>query len=170
LYSEIDSAATVLHNHRTSPFNEKEWIMQTVDLDTTDCFDAAPGLSVAFPLHSATGAADSAIVWINLEPGGELPSHQDSAEELLLVIEGEVEATVDGETGTLGERQMALVPPMAPHGMRNVGDRPARVVGFFSASTVVSTFAEPMGPGGPQLFVTGAPAMIAVPLEEPVAV
>jgi quercetin dioxygenase-like cupin family protein len=144
--------------------------MQTVDLDTTQTFSPAPGLAVAFPLHSATGAADSAIVWINLEPGGELAMHQDSAEELLLVIEGEVEATVDGETGRLGERQLAVVPLMVPHGMRNVGDGPARVLGFFSSSTVVSTFEEPMGPGGPQLFVTGAPFPIAVPLEEPVAV
>jgi quercetin dioxygenase-like cupin family protein len=142
--------------------------MQTVDLDTTDCFSPGPGLSVAFPLHSATGAADSAIVWINLEPGAELPEHQDSAEELLLVIEGEVHATVDGETGVLGERQLALVPAMAPHGIRNDGDRPARLLGFFSASTVVSTFPEPMGPDGVQVFVTGAPVPIALPLEAPV--
>lgn len=141
--------------------------MQTIDLDTTDRFAPGPGLEVAFPLHSATGAADSAIVWINLEPGGVLPEHQDSAEELLLVVEGEVEATVDGETGTVGERQLALVPAMAPHGMRNVGQSPARVLGFFSASTLVSTFAEPLGPEGPQVFVTGAPSMIAVPLEAP---
>jgi quercetin dioxygenase-like cupin family protein len=126
-------------------------------------------MEVAFPLHSATGAADTATVWINLEPGAALPVHRDSAEELLLVIEGEVEGMIAGETGTLVERQFALVPAMAPHGLRNLTDRPARVLGFFSASTNVATFDEPMGgPGGPQVFVVGGPAQIAVPLEEPV--
>ncbi len=51
----------------------------------------------------------------------------DSAEELLII-------------GRLETNQVGLVPPMAPHGLRNIGDDVLRVLGTFSASTVVSTF------------------------------
>ena len=40
------------------------------------------------------------------------------------------------------------------------------MLGFFSAPTLVATFDEPVAPGGPQVFVIGAPIEIAAPLEE----
>ena len=142
--------------------------MQVVDLNEIETQPAGGARAVAFPVHSATGTAASATVWIALEPGGEVPEHTDSAEELLVVLRGEVEASVDGERGTLRSGQLAVVPPMAPHALRNVGSGDARVLGFFAASAVISTFAAPMGPEGEQVFVTGAPLRIAVRLEDAV--
>jgi hypothetical protein len=43
---------------------------------------------------------------------------------------------------------MAVVPAMVPHALRNVGDETLRVVGFFSSSTVMSTFDQPLMPMG----------------------
>jgi hypothetical protein len=43
---------------------------------------------------------------------------------------------------------MAVVPAMVPHALRNVGDETLRVVGFFSSSTVMSTFDQPVVPMG----------------------
>jgi hypothetical protein len=43
---------------------------------------------------------------------------------------------------------MALVPAMVPHSLRNVGEETLRVVGFFSSSTVMSTFDQPIVPMG----------------------
>ncbi len=63
---------------------------------------------------------------------------------------------------------MALVPPMAPHGLRNIGDDVLRVLGTFSASTVVSTFERPLGEDGPQVLVIGSPVPMAAYLEEAV--
>jgi hypothetical protein len=60
---------------------------------------------------------------------------------------------------------VALVPAMAPHGMRNIGETTLRVLGFFSSSTNIATFEEPIAPGAPQVFAIGGPVMIAVPLE-----
>jgi quercetin dioxygenase-like cupin family protein len=131
--------------------------MLATDLNTVDLISAFPGLEVAFPLTSEHGTAAIGTVWINLEPGGEVPIHTDSAEELLVVLEGEVEAMVDHETGTLGERQMAIVPALAPHGLRNVSDRPARILGVFTSSTVVSVFDG-------EMFVLGAPLPLRLPL------
>lgn len=44
------------------------------------------------------------------------------------------------------------------------------MLGTFAGSTVVSTFEEPVAPGGPSVFVIGAPLDIALALGEPVAV
>ena len=142
--------------------------MHAIDLDDFELMPVGPGLRVSFPFHSATGTASTATVLFELDPGAELPVHTDSAEELLVVVEGTGEARVGDDVGLLERHQVALVPPMAPHGLRNVGDGVLRVFGTFSASTVVSTFERPFEPGGPDVVVIGSPVPIAGRLEEAV--
>jgi quercetin dioxygenase-like cupin family protein len=144
--------------------------MQVVDLNTVETFPSGPGLDVAFPVHSQTGTAASATVWMELAPDGVVPQHTDSAEELLYVVRGEVEARVGEESGTLRAGELALVPAMAPHSLRAVGGGEARVLGFFAGSTNVATFTEPHGPNGEQVFVIGAPFQLMASLPEPAAV
>ena len=141
--------------------------MLAVDLDSVDLLARFEGTRVAFPVTSAHGTAALATVWMELAPGGELPEHTDSAEELLLVLDGEVEATVGGESGTLCARELAVVPALAPHGLRNVTDQLARVLGVFASSTNVAVFTEPRGAEALRVFVIGAPLPLAAPLEEP---
>jgi quercetin dioxygenase-like cupin family protein len=140
----------------------------TFDLDDFELAPAGPGLRVSFPLHSATGTASTATVLFELDPGAALPVHTDSAEELLVVVQGTAEARVGDDVGRIARHEVALVPPMAPHGLRNVGDDVLRVLGTFSSSTVVSTFEQPLEPDGPQVFVIGAPIPVAAHLQEAV--
>lgn len=142
--------------------------MQVVDLNTVQSMPIDERLSVAFPVHSATGCAASSTVWMEIAPGGAVAEHTDSAEELLYIVCGEVEAAVGEESGTLRAGDLAVVPAMAPHALRNLGDNEARVLGFFAGSTNVATFTEPHGPAGPRVFVIGGPMPIALPLEEQV--
>lgn len=135
--------------------------MQTLDINQTEKVVEASGLSVGFPFHSATGTASTASVLIDLEPGGEVPTHVDSAEEILLVLEGEIEAFGGDESARLGKDELAVVPALVPHSLRNVGDGPARVFGFFSSSTVVSTFDDPL-PNGERVNVIGRPITLPV--------
>jgi quercetin dioxygenase-like cupin family protein len=142
--------------------------MFTLDIAALEAQEMGGGLSVTFPFSSATGAADTAAVYIVLEPGGVLPEHTDSAEEWLLVLEGTVEAAVGDEAGVLGAGQLALVPALAPHGARNVGDGPARILGFFGASTNIGQFTEELAPGVKTLVVGAAPGIaLPVPALEP---
>jgi quercetin dioxygenase-like cupin family protein len=144
---------------------ERRQAMQVHDIDTWEAQEMGGGLSVTFPFSSATGCADTAAVYMVFEPGGALPEHTDSAEEWLLVLEGTVEATVGEETGVLEANQLALVPALVPHSARNVGDGPARILGFFGASTNLGVFTDPLGgPGGPQILVVGAQAGVALPV------
>ena len=143
--------------------------MQTFDMDNYELMTMAPGFRVGFPIHSATGSASTATVLFELDPGAELGVHTDSAEELLVIVQGTGEARVGDEVGVVTTHDVALVPPMAPHGLRNIGDDVLRVFGTFSASTVVSTFEQPFQPGGPEVVVIGSPVQLAGRLEKPIA-
>ncbi len=139
--------------------------MNTADLNHLDLLDAwyeddpAMRIRVTFPFYAATGAEGSAVVYFEIEPGRYLGTHTDSAEEIVLVLSGTVEATVGDERGRLSAGQAALIPAMAPHGVRNVGDETARCVGFFAGAEVVSTFDQPMMPFGQR--VVGTPPVAA---------
>ncbi len=146
--------------------------MQHLDLaslplkDVESTLDPSRRLRVGFPHHSQVGNASTATVYFELEPGMHVGLHRDSSEELLLILEGEGEATVGDETAVAQTGAMLTVPAMEPHDIRNVGAGVLRVLGFFSAPTLIATFDEPVAPGGPQVFVIGAPIEIAAPLEE----
>ncbi len=99
-----------------------------------------------FPFYLGTGTKSTAVVYFELEPGHRLGTHTDSAEEILLFLEGTAEIFLGDELGRVSAGEMAVVPAMVPHGMRNVGDETVRVVGFFSSNVVVSTFDQPMMP------------------------
>lgn len=142
--------------------------MQVVNIDDTELNDME-GLRFGFPLSSATQTASTAFVQMEFEPGAVLPRHTDSAEELLLVLEGTAEGTIGDETGLLQAGDIAVVPALAPHGLRNVGDGRLRVVGFFSSSTNLGVFEEPL-PTGDQVVVVGAPFPLAAPFPEAAAV
>jgi quercetin dioxygenase-like cupin family protein len=114
---------------------------------------------VSFPLFMGTGTKNTAVVYFEIEPGYRLGTHTDSAEEILLILEGEVEVSLGEEVGRLSAGEMAVVPAMVPHGMRNVGDERARVTGFFSSNVIVSTFDQPMMPFNQR--VVGTPPVLA---------
>lgn len=116
--------------------------------------DQAMRISVNFPFYAGTGNKSSSVVYFEIEPGHHLGTHTDSAEEILLILSGTVEARLGDETGQLSTGQAALIPQMVPHGVRNIGEETARCVGFFAAATVVSTFDQPMMPFGRQAIGT----------------
>ena len=114
-------------------------------------------LRVAFPINKWVGSRDSAVVYFEIEPGDRLATHTDSAEEILYVVAGEAEAEVGDERGRIVAGDLAVIPAMVPHGLVNVGDQTVKVVGFFSESEVISTFAEPMQPIDASVLNQGEP-------------
>lgn len=123
--------------------------MTTVDLNRLDLNEftgrdnPSQHCRATFPMLGAHGTEHCATVYFELEPGKNLGRHTDSAEELLLVLDGEVEVLVGSEKGRLSKGQMALAPKMEPHDLRNVGSGTARILGFFGgANNIVATFDE----------------------------
>ena len=110
--------------------------------------DETTWMQGGFPFSVASDNKSTAVVYIVIEPGHMLATHTDSAEEILLFLAGEAEVTVGDEQGAVSAGDMALVPSMAPHSIRNTGDETLRAVGFFASNTVMSTFEQPMIPIG----------------------
>lgn len=129
--------------------------LQLPQLGYTD--DASARVSGTFPFSAASGNTSTAMVYFELAPGKRLPTHTDSSEEILFVIEGAAEISVGDERAHARAGDLAVVPAMAPHAVRNVGATPVRVLGFFPSPTVMSTFDAPLVPldapaGGPSPF------------------
>jgi quercetin dioxygenase-like cupin family protein len=93
-----------------------------------------------FALYSAAGTKSGSAVYFELEPRCELGDHTDSAEEIIYVIDGTIEATVGKEKEHISRGEVGVVPVMESHNFRNVGSNTAKVIGFFSSPNVVSTF------------------------------
>jgi quercetin dioxygenase-like cupin family protein len=117
---------------------------------------------VDFPINTHMGSADSAVVYFEIDPGYKLSTHTDSAEEVLYVVQGEAEAEVGDERGRISAGDVAVIPAMVPHGVRNVGDTRLKVVGFFSESKVISTFGATLQPAGAAVLEMGAPPPVVV--------
>lgn len=95
------------------------------------------------------------VVYFEIEPGKELGTHKDSPEELVICLEGDgIEAWAGDGTGVIGAGDLAVIPPMAPHGFRNTGDVTARFLGFFSDRTTVSEFEAELQPLGERFVKT----------------
>src|SRR5215212_10110003 len=139
--------------------------MQTADFNHLELIDAwyeqdpAMRVQVTFPFFVATGNESSSVVYFEIDPEHYLGTHTDSAEEIVLILTGTVEASLGEERGSLSAGQAVLIPAMVPHGIRNMGNETARCVGFFSAAEGVSTFDQPMMPFGQQ--VVGTPPVAA---------
>jgi len=116
--------------------------------------DPAMRVKVNFPFYAATGNESTAVVYFEIEPGRYLGTHTDSAEEIILILTGTVEVTIRDEHALASPGHAALIPAMAPHGVRNTGKETARCVGFFPSAIVESTFEQPLMPFGTRIVGT----------------
>ena len=66
-----------------------------------------------------------------LDPGQEQPSHvHESSDKVLVVMAGRVLATVDGDSGELGQYDALLAPAGSVHALKNLGPDPAVLLVF----------------------------------------
>ena len=123
--------------------------------------DPKARVRVNFPINVHAGSEDSAVVYFEIAPGERVATHTDSAEEVLYIVAGTAEGQVGDERGVLHAGDLAVIPAMVPHGVRNVGEDTLKVVGFFSEARIVSTFEEPVQPIGESVLEM-APIPVAV--------
>lgn len=96
-----------------------------------------------FPLLGNHGSKNLATVYFEIEPGNNLGKHTDSAEELLVILEGTVEASIGNKTTVASAGSLLLVPEMVTHDIKNNGTTKAKVLGVFGgANNIVATFEE----------------------------
>ncbi len=133
---------------------------QTVDLTRVELMEnwseTNPNLRMrnTFAFFKGFGAENSAVVYFELEPGNETGFHRDSAEETILVVEGDIEASIENESTRLSALQMMVIPRDQPHNVRNIGSTTARIVGFFASGHVQSRFSDVLLPENSSDFDT----------------
>ena len=66
-----------------------------------------------------------------VEPGAGAPYHRHDCDEVIVVLEGEVDAVTHGVTERATAMQSVTIPRDAPHGFTVVGDKPAKLLVFF---------------------------------------
>ncbi len=129
--------------------------LKTLSLDELDLVEVTQSetdmeVNVNFP--AATGMeleSGHNVVYFEIAPGKELGTHKDSPEEIIICLEGEeIEAWAGDAEGTISAGDLAVIPPLAPHGFRNTGDVEARFLGIFSDRTNVGEFEEELEPLG----------------------
>jgi quercetin dioxygenase-like cupin family protein len=100
--------------------------------------------------RSAGGAVGegSGSSLLEVPRGCRLPRHTDSAEETIVVVDGVADVTVGDEQGQVPAGGVALVPECVPHEVRNAGDEPLRFVALYASADVVTTYDQPVQPGG----------------------
>jgi quercetin dioxygenase-like cupin family protein len=121
--------------------------------------DEANVVRAAWPVHRGTGARGTAAVYFELERGMRLGRHTDSAEEVLVVLAGEVDVVVDDERRRLTAGGIAVAPAEVPHDVVGAGDGTARVAGVFPSNTIVSVFDDEWVPHGTRVLGTPPPVV-----------
>ncbi len=73
------------------------------------------------------------VVTMTLAPGEEIGEEvHDDADQVLLFVEGEGEAILDGRTLPVGAEQLVLVPAGLRHNFVNTGSEPLRLVSVYT--------------------------------------
>jgi len=83
-----------------------------------------------------------ALAIMNCSPGSvvrPLHAHRDT-EEILLVLQGQGEAWVDGETAPFSKGDVVLFPANSKHMVRNTGDEPLIGACMFSPPTTPDSY------------------------------
>ncbi|HEX5118971.1 MAG TPA: cupin domain-containing protein [Pseudonocardiaceae bacterium] len=86
-----------------------------VDIDKIEKLEMLPGLNFQ-PILS-----EHAIVnVVSFDPHSVAPMHSHVEEQIVIVMEGEFEFTLDGVTRTMRPGDVAVIPPWVPHGARTL--------------------------------------------------
>lgn len=123
-----------------------EVIQSDTEMDVRVNFPFSPEFPTTTGLELEGGHT---VVYFEIEPGKELGTHKDSPEELIICLAGdEIEAWTGDAEGVISAGDLAVIPPLTPHGFRNTGNVTARCLGVFSDSTVVGEFEAELEPFG----------------------
>jgi len=151
----VDESSPPTRDLTKIQFDQLDTVEMTQAESDTE-FDVSIPFAPTFP--ATTGlelAGGHTVVYTEIPPGKELGTHTDSPEELLVCLEGDgVELWVGDGAGELAAGEMAVIPAMEPHGLRNTGSETARFVAFFSDSTTVHEFEAPLEPLGDRIVRT----------------
>ena len=79
-----------------------------------------------------SGGENLTVVEASIDPGAGLGLHvHPSYEEATMIMEGEIQAVLEGETRILGPGDVLLAPAGVKHTITNQSDEPAKVLAIY---------------------------------------
>jgi quercetin dioxygenase-like cupin family protein len=116
--------------------------MQVIDHMQQPCEDWRPGVSTRMRVSAQTGANQLTVVEQWIAPGLGAPEHRHPVEEIVSIIDGEAEVSLEGQSATLTAGQSVLVPAGARHGFRNCGQTLLHMQFTLAAPIFEATYGE----------------------------
>ena len=101
----------------------------------------SPGAQSTTLVSKDNGGERLTVVEAGIHPGAGLSVHiHPDYEEATLVMEGEIEAVLEGETRTLGPGDVLLAPAGAKHTITNQSEEPAKVLAIYPTTNPERVF------------------------------
>lgn len=135
------------------PLNVRD--VETVTLTST-ASDEAAWVGGFFAYGGKDGVRDSVVISFAVPAGKRLGRHTDTAEETQFVLSGAGELIRDSGTVALRAGDVVVLPEGEAHDLRNTGDEPLQIIGFFAAPTVEQHWTDERWPPD-DAAVTGSP-------------
>ena len=110
--------------------------MKLIDIDSLK----PPGQDVAIFQGVKHGAKVSFFI-VHFSPGKGPKKHRHPYEETFIILEGEIEAIVDGETKTLSENNIVIIPAGTWHEFKNRSDKTVFMVNIHPVPEMVTEWA-----------------------------
>ena len=102
---------------------------------------SSSGSQSAILVGKDSGGQRLTVVEAGIDPGGGFGLHvHPGYEEATLVMEGEIEAVLEGETRILGPGDILLAPAGAKHTITNESDEPAKVLAIYPTTNPERVF------------------------------
>lgn len=89
------------------------------------------------------GSRHLSVTWVEVSPGADqaLRSHEE-AEQVYVVVEGEGDVTVAGDSQRLGRGDLVMVPPATDHNLANPGEGSFALLSIQSPAVSADEFEE----------------------------
>lgn len=128
-------------------------------------YDPSMRFVAIFPLTTEENVASSTAAYYIIEPGKHTGLHSDSAEEIVFVAEGEGEVFSIGQNRPLVAGQFYVFPPGIDHDLYARGGVALRLLSFFPAPEVISTFQQMILPMGGNVMSSKPPGPMITELD-----
>ena len=110
-----------------------------------------------FPVGEKEGAVSSSVAYYIIEPGRHTGLHSDHVEEIMFVAEGEGEVFSIGGSKKLEPGKFFVFPAGVDHDVYAHGTEAMRLLSFFPATEVLSTFQQGIYPVGGNVLSSKPP-------------
>jgi len=128
-------------------------------------YDPSQRFVVIFPVGEKEGARASSVAYYIIEPGKHSGVHSDNAEEVVFIAEGEGEVFMIGRTQKLVAGNFIVFPGGLEHDIYAQGAVALRLLSFFPATEILSTFQQVVFPVGSNVLSSIPPKSVVTELD-----